>query len=189
MLWRQKQSWRLSVVDKGKMLSTEQCGVDRDIIGGRSNSWGGRECLSGRPGSLGCVSGRPGSLSGRPGARLTWPQGGVLSTGARFCRPAHWFVDRSMPGAWGLPVCRPAWGLGPAWGLLGRPVMPKTLYFAGIGEAWQVGPAKFRPKRPQEAPRQPKSSKTTQELQDDPRAPRRPTTPRTSRSPVQKFVY
>ena len=69
-------------VDKGKMLSTEQCCVDRNILGGRPSSWGGLECLSGRPGSLGRLSKRPGSLSGRPGARLTWPQGGVLSTGA-----------------------------------------------------------------------------------------------------------
>ena len=48
----------------------------------------------------------------------------VLSTGAMPCRPEHRFIYRSIPGAWGLPVGWPAWGLGPAWSLLGRPEMP-----------------------------------------------------------------
>ena len=52
-------------VDKGKMLSTEQCCVDRNILGGRSSSWGGLECLSGRPGSLSaCLSGLGACLDG-----------------------------------------------------------------------------------------------------------------------------
>ena len=73
MLCRQEQSF----VDRSHVLPTkaileavpavfcrqEQCRqeqsfVDKNILGGRSNNWGG----------LGGLPGRPGSLSGRPGA-------------------------------------------------------------------------------------------------------------------------
>ena len=75
-----------NVVAKSKVLSTH-------VLGDHSKGWGG----------LGDLSGQLMSLPGRPGARLTWPQGGVLwtramVTGARFCRQPHCFIGSNIPG-------------------------------------------------------------------------------------------
>ena len=71
MFWRQEQSsvdrshvvateavLQVVRVDKGKMLSTEQCCVDRNILGGRPSSWGGLGAWGACLGGLGaCLGG------------------------------------------------------------------------------------------------------------------------------------
>ena len=130
--YRQEHAHRSIVVSTGALFCLrEHCFVDRSIV------------LAAE--ALFCPS-LTGALFGRH-EHCFVDRSMVLSTGAMPCRPEHRFIDRSMPGAWGLPVGRPAWGL------LGRPEMlkrlvfavwtPKTVYFAaclglgaGLGLSW-----------------------------------------------------
>ena len=133
MLRRQKQSWRMSqlwFVDRSKS------NVDRSEVlptgaslYGQEQSWRPFQPLERLERPVWAAWGAIWAAwePGKPvWARLTWPQDGVLSTramptGGRFCRQAHCFVDKGIPGS-----CSSSWGglrslFGRPGGLSGQP--------------------------------------------------------------------